>query len=76
MAKHDRLYYVEAKPEISDRDYDRLRLPVQLVSRPDLDFRGFQGTIASGVLRPGDDVTVLPSGVSSTIERIVTRYDV
>ncbi len=64
--------HLETVDVASDRDYDRLRLPVQLVSRPDLDFRGFQGTIASGVLRPGDRVTVLPSGVSSTIERIVT----
>ncbi|MGI9015921.1 MAG: sulfate adenylyltransferase subunit CysN [Euzebya sp.] len=51
---------------------DVLRLPVQLVIRPDLDFRGFAGTIASGVLRPGDPVTAQPSGVSSTIGRIVT----
>src|SRR5690606_7512950 len=39
-----------------------LRLPVQLVTRPDLDFRGFAGTIATGILRPGDVVTALPSG--------------
>ncbi|CAN5217497.1 sulfate adenylyltransferase subunit CysN [soil metagenome] len=49
-----------------------LRLPVQLVTRPDLDFRGFAGTIATGTLRPGDEVTSLPSGVSSTVTRIVT----
>jgi bifunctional enzyme CysN/CysC len=53
-------------------DVVRLRLPVQLVIRPDLDFRGFAGTIASGLLRPGDRVTALPSGVSSTVRRIVT----
>jgi bifunctional enzyme CysN/CysC len=53
-------------------DHDRLRLPVQLVTRPDLDFRGVAGTIASGLLRPGDRVTALPSGVSSTVSRIVT----
>ncbi len=53
-------------------DLDRFRLPVQLVVRPDLDFRGFAGTIASGVLRPGDTVVALPSGVSSTIDRVVT----
>ena len=64
--------HLETVDVTSGRDYDHLRLPVQLVSRPNLDFRGFQGTIASGVLRPGDQVTVLPSGVSSTVGRIVT----
>lgn len=49
-----------------------LRFPVQLVVRPDLDFRGFAGTVAAGVLHPGDAVVALPSGVSSTIDRIVT----
>ncbi|MEM9202024.1 MAG: sulfate adenylyltransferase subunit CysN [Actinomycetota bacterium] len=53
-------------------DLESFRLPVQMVTRPDLDFRGFAGTIASGVIRPGDKVTSLPSGVSSTVERIVT----
>ncbi len=55
-------------------DLDRFRMPIQRVVRPDLDFRGFAGTISSGVLRPGDEVISLPSGVSSTVERIVT-YD-
>jgi bifunctional enzyme CysN/CysC len=60
-------------------DQDRMRaapfrLPVQLVIRPDLDFRGFAGTVASGVVRPGDPVRVLPSGRESRVERIVT-YD-
>ena len=49
-----------------------LRMPVQWVNRPDLDFRGFAGLIASGTVRPGDAVRVLPSGRSSTIARIVT----
>jgi bifunctional enzyme CysN/CysC len=48
-----------------------LRLPVQWVNRPDLDFRGFAGTIVGGVVRPGDRVRVLPSGQQSTVERIV-----
>jgi bifunctional enzyme CysN/CysC len=48
------------------------RLPVQWVNRPNLDFRGFSGQIASGVIRKGDAVRVLPSGKSSTISRIVT----
>jgi len=53
-------------------DLERLRLPVQMVVRPDLDFRGFAGTVASGVLRPGDEVVAMPSGLGSTVERIVT----
>jgi bifunctional enzyme CysN/CysC len=53
-------------------DIENFRMPVQLVQRPNLDFRGFSGTIASGTLRPGDPVLSLPSGVSSTVERIVT----
>ncbi|MEO2155180.1 MAG: adenylyl-sulfate kinase, partial [Acidimicrobiales bacterium] len=53
-------------------DMERLRLPVQMVVRPDLDFRGFAGTVASGVLRPGDEVVAMPSGLGSTVERIVT----
>lgn len=55
-------------------DLERFRLPVQLVIRPDLDFRGFAGTISSGVVRPGDRVVSLPSGVESSVARIVT-YD-
>ena len=49
-----------------------LRLPVQWVNRPNLDFRGFAGLIAAGTVRPGDAVRVLPSGKTSTVERIVT----
>lgn len=48
------------------------RLPVQWVNRPDLDFRGFAGLIASGTIRPGDAVRVLPSGKTSRIARIVS----
>jgi len=48
------------------------RMPVQWVSRPNLDFRGFAGTIATGQVRVGDDVRVLPSGKTTTISRIVT----
>ncbi|WP_445777615.1 sulfate adenylyltransferase subunit CysN [Shewanella sp.] len=48
------------------------RFPVQYVLRPNLDFRGFSGTLASGVLNVGDEVVALPSGKRSKIERIVT----
>ncbi len=46
-------------------------MPVQWVNRPNLDFRGFAGLIASGKVAPGDAVRVLPSGQTSTIARIV-----
>jgi bifunctional enzyme CysN/CysC len=48
------------------------RLPVQWVNRPNLDFRGFAGLIASGTVKPGDQIRVLPSGKTSTVSRIVT----
>ncbi len=57
-----------------DRDLAHFRLPVQYVNRPNLDFRGFCGTIASGIIEVGDAITVLPSGKSSTVKEIVT-YD-
>ncbi|MDX6568461.1 MAG: bifunctional enzyme CysN/CysC [Gaiellales bacterium] len=50
------------------------RFPVQWVSRPDLDFRGFAGTIAGGAISPGDRIVALPSGQTSEVARIVT-YD-
>jgi len=49
-----------------------LRLPVQWVNRPSLDFRGFSGTVVGGVLRPGDRVRVLPGGQTTTVSSIVT----
>ncbi|PKM36303.1 MAG: sulfate adenylyltransferase subunit CysN [Gammaproteobacteria bacterium HGW-Gammaproteobacteria-10] len=58
----------------SDRNYSDARFPVQYVNRPNLDFRGFCGTVASGVFHKGDRITALPSGKSSKIKSIVT-YD-
>lgn len=57
-----------------DRDLTHFRLPIQYVNRPNLDFRGFCGTVASGIIKVGDSITVLPSGKSSTVKEIVT-YD-
>jgi len=51
---------------------ESFRLPVQWVNRPNLDFRGYAGTIAAGVVRPGNLVRVLPSGRETTVARIVT----
>ncbi|UDJ83425.1 sulfate adenylyltransferase subunit CysN [Kosakonia oryzae] len=53
-------------------DTQPMRFPVQYVNRPNLDFRGFSGTLASGVVSVGQRIKVLPSGVESTITRIVT----
>jgi bifunctional enzyme CysN/CysC len=50
-----------------------LRMPVQWVNRPDPSFRGFSGQIASGVVRPGDPVRVLPSGRETKVTRVVTK---
>ena len=58
----------------SDQNFTDPRLPIQYVNRPNLDFRGFCGTIASGVFHKGDNITVLPSGKNSKIKSIVT-YD-
>ncbi|WP_313085631.1 sulfate adenylyltransferase subunit CysN [Pseudomonas sp.] len=57
-----------------DRNFEDLRFPVQYVNRPNLNFRGFAGTLASGIVRKGDEVVVLPSGKRSTVKSIVT-YD-
>jgi bifunctional enzyme CysN/CysC len=68
------LDHLETVHIASDRNLTDLRFPVQYVIRPNLDFRGFAGTVASGVVRKGDDVMVLPSGKRSRVKSIVT-YD-
>lgn len=55
-----------------EREGEALRFPVQYVNRPNLDFRGFAGTVATGTIKAGDAVKVLPSGKASVVERIVT----
>ncbi|MFC3607872.1 sulfate adenylyltransferase subunit CysN [Stutzerimonas tarimensis] len=55
-----------------DRNFTDMRFPVQYVNRPNLNFRGFAGTLASGIVHKGDEVTVLPSGKSSKVKSIVT----
>ena len=49
------------------------RLPVQWVNRPNLDFRGFSGTVASGAIKPGEEIIVIPSGKRSKVASIVTH---
>ena len=55
-----------------DRNFENFRFPVQYVNRPNLNFRGFCGTVASGEVRPGDEIVSLPSGVTSKIKSIYT----
>ncbi len=56
----------------ADKNLTDFRFPVQWVNRPDANFRGFSGTVASGTVRPGDEVIVLPSKSRSRVQRIVT----
>jgi sulfate adenylyltransferase large subunit len=67
------LHHLETVHIGSDRNLTEMRFPVQLVSRPTHDFRGFAGQIASGVLKPGDPVMVLPSGRTSRVKSIVAQ---
>ena len=56
----------------SDRNFEDFRFPVQYVVRPNLDFRGFAGTISSGIVRVGEEVLTLPSRKTSRVKEIVT----
>jgi len=66
------LELLESAPTSLDTRADGFRFPVQRVLRPDHTFRGFSGQIASGTVRTGDKITVLPSGRSAEVARIVT----
>jgi bifunctional enzyme CysN/CysC len=65
--------HLETVPVDDDRSEGPFRMPVQWVSRPDQNFRGFAGTIANGTVKPGDGIRVLPSGRQSVVTRIVTQ---
>jgi bifunctional enzyme CysN/CysC len=65
--------HLEGVEVAAQRDINSdFRFPVQWVNRPNLDFRGFSGQIAGGSVRPGDAVRILPSGKTTTVDRIVT----
>jgi len=66
------LHQLETVKTTADRNMVDFRFPVQTVIRPHQDFRGFAGEVASGTIRPGEEVTVLPSGKVSTVEAITT----
>ena len=68
------LHHLETVHIASDRNFSEMRFPVQLVLRPNQEFRGYAGQMASGVLKPGDPVMVLPSGRGSRVKSIAT-YD-
>ncbi|MEL6724361.1 MAG: sulfate adenylyltransferase subunit CysN [Pseudomonadota bacterium] len=65
--------YLETVPVDDDRIKAPFRMPVQWVNRPNLDFRGFSGQIASGTVKAGDRVKTLPSAKETTIERVVVH---
>ncbi len=66
------LHFLDTVHVASDRNLIDFRFPVQYVNRPTMDFRGFSGTIASGIVRTGDEVIALPSGARSRVKSIVT----
>lgn len=68
------LEFLENVHVSSDRNFDDMRFPVQFVLRPDIKFRGFSTSVASGIIRKGDEVMVLPSLKKSRVQSIVT-YD-
>jgi sulfate adenylyltransferase subunit 1 len=68
------LEHLETTPLTASDALESLRFPVQIVIRPDAKFRGFAGRVASGVIRPGDDVLALPSGRRTRVRSIVS-YD-
>jgi sulfate adenylyltransferase large subunit len=68
------LEYLDTVKVARLRAFDYMRFPVQYVIRPNLDFRGFAGQVASGIVRPGDPVMVLPSGRTTRVKSIAT-YD-
>ena len=65
------LAYLEQAPTASELTDENFRFPVQWVNRPNLDFRGFAGTIASGLIKEGDAIRVLPGGKTSTIKQVL-----
>ena len=66
------LHTLENVHVAADRNFVDFRFPVQTVLRPHLDFRGFAGTVASGTIRPGEEVVALPSGRASRVKSIET----
>lgn len=66
------MHILENVEIVNDRNFEDMRFPVQYVNRPNLNFRGYCGTVASGIVRKNDKITVLPSGKTSSIKSIET----
>ena len=64
--------YLETVDIEPARDAQGFKLPVQWVNRPNAEFRGYAGTIIAGTVRPGDEITVMPSGQCARVKEIVT----
>jgi len=64
------LEHLESVPVAEDRNFEELRFPVQYVIRPNLEFRGFAGQLASGVIKPGDEVMSLPAGRITRVKEL------
>lgn len=69
---HTLLHMLENVHVAADKNYVDFRFPVQYVQRPNLNFRGFSGTVVSGAIRVGEEIATLPSGKTSTVKSIVT----
>jgi bifunctional enzyme CysN/CysC len=65
------LPFLEEVEQTIDQIADGFQLPVQYVNRPNADFRGYCGTLNRGSVAPGDSITVLPSGLTTTVERVI-----
>jgi bifunctional enzyme CysN/CysC len=66
------MHHLETVHIAGDRNLSDFRFPVQFVNRPNLDFRGYAGTVSSGVVKPGDEVMILPSRKTNRVKSIVT----
>ncbi|MGF1574089.1 MAG: sulfate adenylyltransferase subunit CysN [Sumerlaeia bacterium] len=66
------LHHLETVNIVDDRNFTDVRFPIQYVNRPNLNFRGYCGTLASGVLRKGDEIIAIPSNVRTRVKDIVT----
>jgi len=70
------LHLLDTMDITKEETTENFRFPVQYINRPNLDFRGFCGTIAAGSVKVGDDITVLPSGNTSRIKSIINAGDI
>ena len=70
------LEFLDTMDISKEQTEENFRFPVQYINRPNLDFRGFCGTIASGSVKVGDEITVLPSGKTTKVKSIINAGDI